>query len=208
MVVVRAVRGLVRCPSAGCGLIAKDFAFRGRSAANTLRNYRDHDPGRSAARTIRTKRAGNGPARSQGARKSQRHWRVNCRIHMIIGLVELPSGQSGRTGRTGTARRQERSKPTALYPRLSSIHYRASRQRARRRARRRASPHARNVSGTRPSTRPHAPRTRPERAPNPPANAPAAPRTRPERAPNPPVNAPGAPPRTHPKRRDPLNVTK
>src|SRR5712672_1975826 len=61
---VRAVRRLVRGsrrrarhPRAGRGEIAQDFAFHGNSAANRLRNFHDHGPYHSAARTTRTERA-------------------------------------------------------------------------------------------------------------------------------------------------------
>jgi len=44
-------------PRAKRGVIVQDFAFRGNSAANKLRNFHDHGPGRGAIGTIRTKRA-------------------------------------------------------------------------------------------------------------------------------------------------------
>ena len=55
--------GLVRSARADRGVIAQDFAFHGNSAANKLRNFHDHGPGRGANRTTRTKRAGAGPPR-------------------------------------------------------------------------------------------------------------------------------------------------
>src|ERR1700730_38646 len=45
----------IRAP--GRAVIVRDFGFRGNKAANKLRNYHDHGPGRDAARTNRTERA-------------------------------------------------------------------------------------------------------------------------------------------------------
>jgi len=59
MVTVRAVRRLGRGTCARRGIIAKDFAFHGNSAANELPNYHDHGPGRGAAGTIHAKTVGN-----------------------------------------------------------------------------------------------------------------------------------------------------
>jgi len=53
-------------PRAGRALIERDFAFHVNSAANRLRNSHDHEPGRSAAGTIRAERARAGPGRAVG----------------------------------------------------------------------------------------------------------------------------------------------
>ena len=41
----------------GRTVIVRDFGFRGNKAANKVRNYHDHEPGRDDARTNRTERA-------------------------------------------------------------------------------------------------------------------------------------------------------
>jgi hypothetical protein len=56
-VTVRAGRGPGTRPRAGCGIIAKDFAFRGSSAANKLSKFREKGPGRGASGTTGVKRA-------------------------------------------------------------------------------------------------------------------------------------------------------
>jgi hypothetical protein len=85
----RAERGT---PRARCGVIAKDFAFRGISAANELSDYRDHGPGRGAGWTNRTKRARARSARELSSRLQARASRRG---------VSMSAKTSDRMQRTG-----------------------------------------------------------------------------------------------------------
>ncbi len=69
-------RAGARRPRAERGVIANDFAFRGRSAANKLSKFRGSRTGGSATGTTRTERARAGPARRR-EHPSQRHERLN-----------------------------------------------------------------------------------------------------------------------------------
>src|SRR5258708_6283458 len=52
-------------------VIASDFGFRGISAANTLRNFRDHGLGRGGAgRAVRAVRRGDAPGASRSGKYS------------------------------------------------------------------------------------------------------------------------------------------
>jgi hypothetical protein len=62
----------VRRNRSGRGAIAQDFAFRGNKAANTLRNFHDHGPGRGGAATIQAKRVRLGLARMRGPPEARR----------------------------------------------------------------------------------------------------------------------------------------
>jgi len=61
----------------GAPVIARDFGFHGNKAANRLRNYHDHGPGRDDARTNQTKRA-RAARCGGGERLRQQHWGQNA----------------------------------------------------------------------------------------------------------------------------------
>jgi hypothetical protein len=77
-----------RRPRAERGVIANDFAFRGRSAANKLSKFRESRTGGSASGTTRTERARAGPARRR-ERPGQRHSPQRC-LALGTELGQMP----------------------------------------------------------------------------------------------------------------------
>jgi hypothetical protein len=65
-------------------MIARDFDFRGISAANRLSEFRDHETGRGAAGTTRTKRAHSSPMETTGTDEAE-EWNPITETGIITG---------------------------------------------------------------------------------------------------------------------------